>query len=223
MKCPYCCTGINLSTSETVFEDPLLTTEDGFDKIGYSLGYGFCPECNNLIVTFKKGIYCYNFNRDYIEQKEETVIIYPKFPCTTRLNEYIPQKYMDLFSEAEQVNNISPRASATLSRYLLQMILHEELNIKKRNLEEEINELGSQDQVPSSLFTVLQILRRVANFAAHPKKSTHSAEIVEIEEGESTVMLALINELFDFVFVKPAEVEKFKSDMEEKFGIKCET
>ena len=54
MKCPYCCTAINLSTSETVFEDPLLTTEDGLDKIGYSLGYGFCPECNNLIVTFKK-------------------------------------------------------------------------------------------------------------------------------------------------------------------------
>lgn len=53
MKCPYCCTAINLSTSETLFKDPLLTTEDGLDKIGYSLGYGFCPECNNLIKTIR--------------------------------------------------------------------------------------------------------------------------------------------------------------------------
>lgn len=222
MKCPYCFTIMNLNTNETVFRDGLCIFDDDYEDIGYALKFGFCPECNKPIILFAEGKYCSAMSGDYIVEQGENIILYPKFPSVTQLSDFIPQKYVDLYQEAEQVNNISPRASATLSRYLLQMILHEELNIKKRNLEEEITELESQSHIPSTLVTFLQVMRRVANFAAHPKKSTNSAEIVEIEEGESAVMLELINELFDFVFVKPAKEKEFMKRIEEKYGIKSE-
>ena len=222
MKCPYCFTSINLNTKKTVFRDELCIFDDDYEDTGYALKYGFCPECNRPIVLLAEGKYCNAMSGDYIAEEGENIILYPKFPSVTQLSNFIPQKYVALYQEAEQVNNISPRASATLSRYLLQMILHEELNIKKRNLEEEITELESQSHIPSTLVTFLQGMRRVANFAAHPKKSTNSAEIVEIEEGESAVMLELINELFDFVFVKPAKETEFVKKIEAKYGIKSE-
>lgn len=125
-----------------------------------------------------------------------------------------------MFHESELINNISPRSSATLSRYLLQMLLHEELHIEKRNLEQELDELEKGSEVPSNLITMLQIMRRVANFGAHPKKSTNTGEIVEVEKGESDIMLELILELFDYLFIKPKQQEQFLKKIEEKYGIK---
>jgi len=130
--------------------------------------------------------------------------------------------YADIYLEASQVNNISPRASATLCRYLLQMILHEELKIKKKNLVEEIAELENIQSIPSTLITMLQVFRKIANFGAHPKKSTNSSEIVEIEQGEAEVMLELIEELFDFIFIKPKQQDEFLKKIEAKYGIKTD-
>ena len=151
---------------------------------------------------------------------EEENIIYPRHSAGRNLNQYVPEKYVQLFQESEEVNNISPRASATLSRYLLQMLLHEELQIQKKNLEEELTELERSGNIPTKLVTMLQVMRRVANFGAHPKKSTNSNEIVEVEEGESTVMLDLLEEVFDYIFVKPKQQELFLKDIEEKYGIR---
>ncbi|MBQ9423245.1 MAG: DUF4145 domain-containing protein, partial [Pyramidobacter sp.] len=108
---------------------------------------------------------------------------------------------------------------ATLSRYLLHMILHEELKIKEHTLAEEIEKMEALNRVPSELVEMLHIMRKVANFGAHPKKSTNSAEIVDIEPGEAEIMLDLLEELFDFVFVKPKKLEQFKKVSQEKYGI----
>ena len=100
------------------------------------------------------------------------------------------------------------------------MLLHEELHIHKRNLEDEIKELENGSNIPTKLVAMLQVMRRVANFGAHPKKSTNSNEIVEVEVGESAVMLDLLEEVFDYIFVKPKQQELFLKGIEEKYGIK---
>lgn len=120
----------------------------------------------------------------------------------------------------EQVLTLSSKASATLSRYILQKVLHEELNIREKNLKEELDKLESKQNIPANLCKMLQIMRRVANFAAHPKKLTNSNEIIEVEKGESEIMLELLLELFDFIFVKPAHMQSFENEIEEKYGIK---
>lgn len=99
------------------------------------------------------------------------------------------------------------------------MVLHEELGIKKRNLEEEIVELEKRDIVTAELARMLQVFRKIANFGAHPKKSTNSNEIVEIEQGEAEVMLELLKMLFDCLFVKPKQHEIFLQNIKEKYGI----
>lgn len=223
MKCPHCNTSINVEWFDDTFP---CENNRGVKQDGFSILYGFCPECENLIIKLLHGKKC--VHEDFtgidfvLQNKDREDIIYPKFPNTKTLSQYIPEKYAQVYKESEQVNNISPRASATLSRYLLQMILHEELKISKKNLAEEIEELETKSNVPTELITMLQVMRKVANFGAHPKKSTNSNEIIDVEKGESDVMLELINQLFDFVFVRPKMQQKYLDDIKAKYGIETE-
>ena len=218
MKCPHCATGVCIAWKEVTF--PIPSPDDEDDRGGYTIRYGFCPECEKLIIQLQHGLEI-GYSRDYwIDNIDEESMIYPRYSVGRTLDQYVPPKYAQLFRESEEVNNVSPRASATLSRYLLQMLLHEELHIHKRNLEDEIKELENGSNIPTKLVTMLQVMRRVANFGAHPKKSTNSNEIVEVEAGESAVMLDLLEEVFDYIFVKPKQQELFLKGIEEKYGIK---
>lgn len=218
MKCPHCATGVCIAWKEVTF--PIPSPDDEDDRGGYTIQYGFCPECEKLIIQLQHGLEI-GYSRDYwIDNIDEESMIYPRYSVGRTLDQYVPPKYAQLFRESEEVNNVSPRASATLSRYLLQMLLHEELHIHKRNLEDEIKELENGSNIPTKLVTMLQVMRRVANFGAHPKKSTNSNEIVEVESGESAVMLNLLEEVFDYIFVKPKQQELFLKGIEEKYGIK---
>lgn len=218
MKCPYCATTVHMNWSETTLENK--HSEESYLRDGYAIQYGFCPECCNLVIQLQHGMSLgWNENGYWVDQIDEEQLIYPRYATARKLHEFIPHQYAELFRESEEVNNISPRASATLSRYLLQMLLHEELHIHKRNLEEELKELEGMNNVPSKLVSMLQIMRRIANFGAHPKKSTNSSEIVEVEEGESAIMLDLLEEVFDYIFVKPKQQEDFLKTIQEKYGI----
>lgn len=218
MKCPHCGTVVHIQWEEVSF--PAAHSEKFYKSDGYSIQHGFCPACCKLIVQLQHGKSLgWNENGCWVDQIDEEQIIFPRHSTSRKLNRFIPEKYALLFRESEEVNSISPRASATLSRYLLQMLLHEELHIQKRTLEEELKELEKMNNIPSKLVTMLQVMRRVANFGAHPKKSTNSNEILEVEIGESSVMLDLLEELFDYIFVKPKQQEIFLKDIVEKYGI----
>lgn len=224
MKCPYCGIGISANWDEWM-EDcyPVPAKNGDFDE-GYKIISVFCPECNNYIIRLQHGTGyssydSYSQNYSDLDKIDNEVLLYPKFPIAKQISLYVPEVYRNLYTEAQQVNSISPRASATLSRYLLQTILHEELSIKKKNLVEEIDALEKEQNISSNLITMLQVMRRIANFSAHPKKSTNTNEIVEIEQGESDVMLEIIEELFDYVFVKPKQREEFLKNISEKYGI----
>lgn len=222
MICPYCGIGINVNWKENAL--PIPSEDDEYDG-GYGQLYGFCPECNGYIILVQHGneyesdTYGNHGYLDNITMQEQ---VYPKFTYKKNLDCSVPEKYCELFREAEAVLSLSPRASATLSRYLLQRILHEELSIKKKNLEEEIKELENKTDIPSTLITMLQVMRRVANFGAHPKKSTNSNEIIDVEVGEADIMLDLINELFDYIFIKPQKQKEFLQSIKEKYNIEVE-
>ena len=219
MVCPYCGIGISVNWDEW-YEDcyPVPNEEEDYDE-GYNIVSGFCPDCQQFIIRLQHGIgYTSSQYSAELEEIDNEVLLYPKFPAKRQISN-VPKRYESLFQEALQVNSISPRASATLSRYLLQNILHEELKISKRNLADEISELEKVPSIPSTLIAMLQVFRKVANFGAHPKKSTNSSEIVDIEKGEADIMLELIEELFDFVFIKPKKQKEVLNKISEKYGI----
>ncbi|MEN4751139.1 DUF4145 domain-containing protein [Pseudomonas sp. Ps21-P2] len=115
----------------------------------------------------------------------------------------IPEKYRQELEEARTAINYSPKASAALSRRLLQMTFHNELKIKARDLSKEIDEFIESSKAPTYLTSAVDAIRNIGNFAAHPIKNSHTGDIVEVEPGEAEWLLEVLTALFDFVFVQP--------------------
>lgn len=216
MKCPHCGTSIHLSAYSHEFST-------GREHIGDPIAQihvGFCPECKKAIIHMDYGYIEDYYGDDSAKwDAEYSEQVYPQNSFIPALDNSIPQKYANEFYEASNILFFSPKASATLSRYLLQLILHEELGIQKRNLEEEIAELETKDIISANLAKMLQIFRKIANFGAHPKKNTNTGEIVEVAQGEAEIMLDLLRELFDCLFVKPNQQRIFLDEIKDKYGI----
>jgi hypothetical protein len=112
----------------------------------------------------------------------------------------------------------SPKASAALSRRCLQNILRDHAKVKHQDLSKEIDEVLASKQLPSHLANDIDAVRNYGNFAAHPIKSTKTGEIVEVEPGEAEWNLDVLEGLFDFYFVGPAESKKKREALEKKLA-----
>ena len=53
-------------------------------------------------------------------------------------------------------------------------------------------------------------------FAAHPIKSAHTGEVIEVEPGEAEWLLETLEGFFDFYFVQPAKLEKKRDALNKK-------
>ncbi len=93
----------------------------------------------------------------YLNETSEE-IIYPKF--SSRSDELeVPDRYKKDFLEASAVLSISPKASAALSRRILQDILRQELKIQKPSLAQEIDEFVQRKDIPSYLSDAVDAVR----------------------------------------------------------------
>jgi hypothetical protein len=130
----------------------------------------------------------------------------------------IGHDFYDDYAESTAVLNISAKASAALSRRLLQHILREKASVKHQDLSKEINEFLSRPSVPDHIKQSLDAVRQVGNFAAHPIKSTSSGEVVAVEPDEAEWNLETIEELFEYFFLAPARVAQRRSQLNGKLS-----
>jgi len=85
---------------------------------------------------------------------------------------------------------------------------------KKKNLSEQIDEVTPK--LPAYLEEVLDQVRVIGNFSAHPLKDTNSGVIVDVEPGEAEWNLDVLDDLFDFYYVKPAASKRKKDEVNQK-------
>lgn len=202
MKCPHCNVGINLEIKQiTTYELPEVINDK---KTGIELSHGFCPECNGLIVILKEGEYKFIEGEGEIVTIEQESFLYPKF-YKRIIDTLVPDYYRSCFNEANDVLSVSPKASAALSRRLLQTTLRDEYQIIIDNLAKQIDQFINLPSTPSYISEAIDAIRKVGNFAAHPNKYTHTDEIVEVEHKEAEWILDVLEEILDFTFVQPKQ------------------
>lgn len=216
MKCPHCGVAMNFEAYECeAFQ------EKDFDqtKMAYKLVYGHCPECDEFISLLRRGLAKrekgqYTTHLSIYEIKAEE-IIFPKY-IARKVEPEVPERYRKDYLEASSVLSLSPKASAAISRRLLQDILREHFKIKHPSLAPEIDEFIKLKDVPSYLSEAVDAIRNVGNFAAHPLKDTNTGEIVDVEPGEAEWLLEVLDSLFDFAFVQPKRLEEKKKRLNKK-------
>ncbi|MBA7648511.1 hypothetical protein ES703_56297 [subsurface metagenome] len=217
MKCPYCNTTIH-------FEEIAAWAypKDEAGKDGYAIGHGFCPSCDGLIINKYEGRYV-EVNEEnawraaYLTHPEKEEIIYPHF-SSRPINSLVPERLRAEFREAETILKFSTKASSALSRRCLQNVLREKAGIKKSNLADEIQKVLDSGKLPSHLAEAIDAVRNIGNFGAHPIKSTHSGEVVDVEPGEAEWNLDVLEGMFDFYFVQPAVLKKKREALNKKLA-----
>lgn len=216
MKCPYCSKEIYLEEEDQI--DNQYDSNDNriTDKInGFIISWGNCPSCNNLIILKTNGFFYKNKEEAKFNEYGPDEFLLPKSCCRIIANE-VTENYRIDFEEASSVLNLSPKASAALSRRLLQKILREKLNISKSSLSTEIDEFMKIKDVPSYLIESVDAIRNIGNFAAHPLKDTNTGEIVDVEPGEADWLLDVIEALFDYIFIQPEKLKQMKDKLNNK-------
>lgn len=215
MKCPHCGVGIYVDWSNT-----FAYVEDAGDEepeYGQEIIHYQCPECKGIIIKLIEGPveFLSGSYHVFIDDLRQEETIYP-VSNSRQVEEEVPEKYRKDFKEACSVLSLSPKASAAISRRILQSILREEFKIKSKDLAREIDSFLELEGIPSHLSGAVDAIRNIGNFAAHPLKETHTGEILDVEPGEAEWLLDVLESLFDFTFVQPIRLKSKKDLLNKK-------
>lgn len=208
MKCPHCSIEFHDEWVKLEDKDWNLITSPGEGGIEVRLDRTVCPSCKKLTVRLRQGR----------GLRERSRIVYPFHAADRTAPEEVPKQLRADYSEAVSILQGSPRASAAMSRRIIEQILHDRGGYAQRNLSEQIQEFISDQRNPSRLRENLDYLREIGNFAAHAMKSTNTGEVLPVEPGEAEWALDAIDGLFDFYFVGPAKDAERRSSFDKRLG-----
>lgn len=207
MQCPHCDIAISEKHAWEYFEvGP--TRERSWEWTGYTLE---CPECEELVIHIEKtkdeaSIVSEQGDLDYSRRLVYPLSAYPRF-----VGMGVPESLKADYQEAYQVLPISPKASAALSRRVLQLILDEQ-GYQGRDLFQQIEgvlkDTKPEKALPPGIRGAVHAIRSFGNFSAHPITDVTSLQIIDVEPEEAEWCLQIVERLFDHYYVRPAEDKK---------------
>ncbi len=148
------------------------------------------PECRefNLRVTLHDHADKGNGYKDLPAKREWSLI-----PASSAkvLPDYIPQPIVDDYDEACAIRELSPKASATLSRRCLQGMIRDYFGISKARLVDEIEAI--KEKVDPATWAGIDAVRQIGNIGAHMEKDINV--IVDVDPDEAQLLINLIESL----------------------------
>jgi hypothetical protein len=199
--CPFCDHAMAINQYTLSEYNPNFSNSDSQNVRKESLNLKFykCPNC------LKISIYAQGIGDDI---KNIFIPIYPN-SLAKQFPEYIPQAIRGDYEEACAIVNLSPKASATLSRRCLQGMIRDFWGIKKSRLVDEIETL--KDKIHPIQWKVIDGVRRIGNIGAHMESDINL--IVDIDPDEANKLIRLIENLIESWYVKRYEDELLYADI----------
>ena len=199
MQCPHCLKYFHAVPSGL----KLGTDKDGFWVITSTL----CPACGKFVFRLDCG-------KGLVRIK--SLVVYPKASGRSPVSDDVPQEFKNDYEEAALILSDSPKASAALSRRCLQHILRDKAGVREKTLYAEIQKVIDSNALPSYLSEPLDMLRKIGNVAAHTTQNANTGEIVPVDPDEAAWCLEVIELMFDFYFVRPAEADRRQQAFQDK-------
>jgi hypothetical protein len=165
------------------------------------------PDCQDvtIVAALTKGKLMGTPYRYFSDEVIETYALRPSSSSKPQ-PEYIPEPLREDYYEACSIRDLSPKASATLSRRCLQGMIRDFCGISRGTLFDEIAALRKQADAgaapkgvePESVEAIDHV-RSIGNIGAHMEKDINV--IVDVEPGEAQALIELIELLFDEWYV----------------------
>ena len=218
MKCPHC----NITIHENWEEGVIATYHDADQRWQWKMMD--CPACRKPII--KIGLYSWEYvfggsGGYWVGSSQNEFIAFPRFAPRNAVGDGVPIALKDDYYEACAVLAISPKASAALSRRVLQGILRDK-GYWSRDLSRQIDSvLKEQDPrkgLPTDLQKSVDAIRNFGNFSAHPLNDVTSLQIIDVEPEEAEWCLEIVERLFDHYYVRPAADARRLADLNAKLA-----
>jgi hypothetical protein len=107
--------------------------------------------------------------------------------------EYIPTPIRSDYEEACLVEELSPKAAATLARRCMQGMIRDFWGVRRQRLVDEIDAI--HEKVAEDIWQAIDVVRRVGNIGAHMEQDVNV--IVDVDPGEAAKLIRLIELLMD--------------------------
>ncbi len=205
--CPYCNMIMSISPETQRIQTPSFEhcTHSALNQAKYNdsclqLTFYKCPNCGQYTIT-TNGI------GDKVKDIENLHIRPQSF--AKQFPKYIPEAIRQDYEEACAIVNLSPKASATLSRRCLQGMIRDFWKISKSSLYEEITALNGK--IPVDLWNSIDSLRQLGNIGAHMEKDTNI--IIDIEPNEASALIQLIEHLMKEWYINREERKTLLSNI----------
>lgn len=156
-------------------------------------------------------------------------------PNITNYPEYIPEQIRRDYSEAALIIDLSPKASATLSRRCLQGIIrdfwgitpdfwntHEKIRTacrvskdapNKVNLFQEIRAVEEIGGISAPIIAAFKQLKDIGNIGAHPEMD--AGVIVDVEPGEAKALVKLIELIIRQTYIQRNSEQELLKQVED--------
>ncbi|MEO5348437.1 MAG: DUF4145 domain-containing protein [Magnetococcus sp. YQC-3] len=118
--------------------------------------------------------------------------------------DYVPETIIADYNEACLIKDLSPKASATLSRRCLQGMIRDYWNIKKKSLYEEIQAI--KDKTDPDTWGAIDAVRTIGNIGAHMEKDINV--IIDVDSNEAQLLINLIETLVQDWYIARHERKK---------------
>lgn len=193
-NCPFC------NRAATVGRDNISYGEFYFDdgnKLGV-LGVQFktitCPNAACREYTLSAGVYGTRIGPNGSRMIGDPLLFQQLRPQSSArpFPAYIPAPILDDYSEACLIRDLSPKASATLSRRCLQGMIRDFWGVAKNRLIDEINAL--QDKIDPATWAAIDAVRSIGNIGAHMEKDINL--VIDVDADEAQMLIELIEVLF---------------------------
>ena len=171
-----------------------------------------CPNPDCQMFTLSIALHDAEFNTNgYLSKTGKMIEQWNLIPPSKAKTfpSYVPKPIIDDYNEACLIMDLSPKASATLSRRCLQGIIRDFFGIQKSRLIDEINEL--KGKVQPEVWEAIESVRTIGNIGAHMEKDINV--IVDIDHNEAELLIGLIELLMREWYIAREERKKRLEDI----------
>lgn len=203
--CPFCNHDATIRDADCHSESAILHIDNVHGKRWAGLNFIVCPneKCKEFTLTVSL------FEASLVSNEWRPVKFIKRWnliPASQAkvFPSYIPRPILDDYEEACLIRELSPKASATLSRRCLQGMIRGFWGISKSRLIDEIEAI--KDEVDPLTWKAIDAVRGIGNIGAHMEKDINL--IIDVDPNEASQLINLIEILIKDWYITKHEREK---------------
>lgn len=213
-NCPHCDRATTITSNNAVSCANVNRLLEEEDRTVFISTFIKCPnqDCNKISLIATENKFHKYVLSGYV--KGDTLRSWQLIPESKVKTwpDYIPKAIREDYSEACLICELSPKASATLSRRCLQGIIRNVWEVKKGRLVDEIKQI--EDKISPESLNEINLIRNIGNIGAHMEKDVNL--IIDIDPGEARLLIELIESLIKEWYIDKHERKKRTAALEEK-------